>query len=59
MADAFTAKLDIGLVGLHRSEFATTPLRIEGAMLQRVLFDEVIEVHFEGTNHVLPAERVV
>jgi hypothetical protein len=51
MADAFTAKLDTGLVGQYCGEFATTPLRIERAMLQGVLLDEALKVHFEGTSY--------
>jgi len=38
-------------LGQHRGEFATTPLRIEGAMVQGVLIDEAIKVHCEFTGH--------
>src|SRR5262249_14817078 len=45
--DAFTAKLDAGLTGQAGREFATTPLRMEGPVLQGVLIDEAIEVLFQ------------
>ena len=40
------AHLHAGLVDQDCDEFATTPLRIDGAMLKRALIDEVLEVFF-------------
>src|SRR4029434_5746042 len=45
--DAFAAQLDTGLLGEYGGEFATTPLRIEGAMLEGVLIDQAIEGLFQ------------
>ena len=36
-----------GLLGEHSGEFATTPLGMEGAVLQGILIDEAIEVLFQ------------
>jgi len=36
--------VDAGLAGQHGGEFLTTPLRVVGAVLERILVEEVIEV---------------
>jgi hypothetical protein len=43
--------LDPGFAGEDGRKFATTPLGIDGAVLQRVLLDEAIEVFFQFTGH--------
>jgi len=43
----FTAELDPGFAGEDGRQFATTPLGMEGAVLQGVLIDEAIEVLFQ------------
>jgi hypothetical protein len=43
-ADACTAQLDPGLAGYNGREFATTPLGMDGTVLQGVLINEAIEV---------------
>jgi len=43
--------LDPGLAGEHRREFLTTPLGMAGAVLERVLVDETIEVVRQGPCH--------
>jgi len=43
-AHTLTTELDPGLLGQHRGEFAATPLRVDGAMLEGVLINEAIEV---------------
>src|SRR5262252_1685245 len=41
---ALTAEADPALLGQHCGQFATTPLGMDRAVLQRVLIDEAIEV---------------
>ena len=45
--DALTAEVDPGLLGQHRSQLATTPLGMDGAMVQGVLIDQAIEGLFQ------------
>ena len=42
--DTFSAQLDASLTGDDGREFTTTPLGMDGPVLQGVLIDEVIEV---------------
>src|SRR5216683_4109785 len=51
VADALAAQLAPGLVGEDGSKFLTTPLGIAGAVLERVLVDEVIEVVRQFAGH--------
>jgi hypothetical protein len=46
-AAALTTKLDPGLVGQHWGQCAATPGGVAGAMLQRVVLDEAVEVLFQ------------
>ena len=46
-AHTFAAQVDPGFTGEDGRQLATTPLGIEGAVLQRVLIDEAIEVLFQ------------
>jgi len=43
--------LDAGLAGKNSSEFLTTPLRMAGAVLERVVVDEPIKVVCQLTGH--------
>ncbi len=43
--------MDPGFAGEDGRQCATTPLGIDGAVLQRVLLDEAIEVLFQCTGH--------
>jgi hypothetical protein len=43
--------LDAGLAGKNRSEFLTTPLGMAGAVLERVLVDELIKMVCQLTGH--------
>src|SRR4029434_11281606 len=49
LADAFAAHLHAGLAGKDGGECLTTPLGMAGAVLERVLVDETIEVVCQGT----------
>jgi hypothetical protein len=40
-----------GLVGDNSREFATTPLRVEGAVLKGVFIDEAVEMLVQGAGH--------
>src|SRR5437764_11545936 len=57
VADALTAHLDSGLAGQDGGEFLTTPLRVERAMVQRVVVDKMIEVLRQRTGHCGRATR--
>jgi hypothetical protein len=44
--------LDSSLAGEYRREFLTAPLRMGGAVLERVLVDEAIEMVRQGIGHL-------
>ena len=47
--DTFPAYLAPGLWRQYCGEFATTPLRVDGARLERILVDQAIEMLFHLT----------
>ena len=46
------AEVDSGLAGKHGGEFLTTPLGVVGAVLERIVVEEVMEVMREGIGHL-------
>src|SRR4030095_9314356 len=57
LADAFAPHLHAGLAGRDGGEFLTTPLGMAGAVLERVLVDETIEVVCQGNRDFWRAEE--
>jgi hypothetical protein len=52
LADAFAAHLHAGLVGKDGGECLTTPRGMAGAVRERVVVDETIEVVCQGPRHL-------